>query len=98
MDKILIEEIQKKYPNLELTVMVRGAEVINDATMEDAVQVGLTERVKVISNGTDIAGTWLEEISPEAKVVWETADVVISKGQGNFETLHQCGKNIYYKH
>ena len=96
IDRILIEEIKKKYPNLELTVMVRGAEVINDATMEDAVQVGLTERVKVISNGTDIAGTWLEEISPEAKAVWETADVVISKGQGNFETLRKCGKNVYY--
>lgn len=96
IDRILIEEIKKKYPNLELTVMVRGAEVINDATMEDAVQVGLTERVKVISNGTDIAGTWLEEISPEAKAVWETADVIISKGQGNFETLRKCGKNVYY--
>ena len=78
MDKLLIREIKKKYPDLKVTVLVRGEEVINDATMEDAVQVGLTERVKVISNGTDIAGTWLEEISEEAKMVLEEADVIIA--------------------
>ena len=96
MDKLLIREIQKKYPDLQVTVLVRGAEVINDATMEDAVQVGLTEVAKVISNGSDIAGTWLEEISEEAKEALEEADVILSKGQGNFETLRKCGMNIYY--
>ena len=96
MDKLLIREIQKIYPKLKVTVLVRGAEVINDATLEDAVQVGLTEIVEVIPNGTDIAGTWLEEISEEAKTVLEEADVIISKGQGNFETLRKCGMNIYY--
>lgn len=96
MDKVLIGEIKKRYPNLKVTVLVRGAEVINDATMEDAMQVGLTEITEVIPNGTDIAGTWLEEISEEAKKVLEEADVIISKGQGNFETLRKCGMNIYY--
>lgn len=96
MDKLLIREIQKKYPKLKVTVLVRGAQVINDATMEDAKQVGLTEMAEVIPNGSDIAGTWLEEISEEAKAVMEEADVIISKGQGNFETLRKCGKNIYY--
>lgn len=96
MDKLFIQELQKKYPNLDVTVLVRGAQVINDATMEDAVQVGLTEMVRVIPNGTNIAGTWLEELSEEAKFVLEQADVIISKGQGNFETLRKCGLNIYY--
>ena len=96
MDKLLIRELQKKYPDLDITVLVRGAEVINDATMEDAMQVGLTERVRVMPNGSDIAGTWLEEISEEAKEVLEEADVIISKGQGNFETMRKCGMNIYY--
>ena len=96
MDKLLIGEIQKRYPNLKVTVLVRGAEVINDATMEDANQVGLTEMVKVMSNGSDIAGTWLEEIGEEAKAILEETDVIISKGQGNFETLRKCGLNIYY--
>ena len=96
MDKLLIREIKKKYPDLKVTVLVRGAEVINDATMEDAVQVGLNEMAEVISNGSDIAGTWLEEISEDAKAVLDDADVIISKGQGNFETLRKCKKNIYY--
>lgn len=96
MDKLLIREIQKKYPDLKVTVLVRGEEVINDATLEDAAQVGLTEIAEVLPNGSDIAGTWLEEISEEAKSVLEEADVIISKGQGNFETLRKCGMNIYY--
>ena len=96
MDKLLIQQIKNKYPNLELTVMVRGAEVVNDATMEDAKQVGICDLVKVMPNGSDIAGTWMEEISEEAKNVLDEADVIISKGQGNFETLRKCGRNIYY--
>ena len=96
MDKVLICEIRKKYPDLKVTVLVRGEEVINDATIEDAVQVGLTEVAEVIPNGSDIAGTWMEEISEEAKEAMKEADVIISKGQGNFETLRKCGMNIYY--
>lgn len=96
MDKLLIRQIKEKYPNIELTAMVRGAEVINDATIEDAMQVGMCDIAKVIPNGSDIAGTWIEEISDEARAVLDEADVIISKGQGNFETLRKCGRNIYY--
>ena len=96
MDKLLINQIKHKYPQLEIVVVVRGAEVINDATIEDAMQVGMCDIAKVIPNGSDIAGTWLEEISEEAKAVLNQADVIISKGQGNFETLRKCGRNIYY--
>lgn len=96
MDKLLIKQIKEKYPDIELTVMVRGAEVINDATIEDAIQVGMFDIAKVIPNGSDIAGTWVEEISDEAKAALDEADVIISKGQGNFETLRKCGRNIYY--
>ena len=96
MDKLLIRQIKEKYPDLELTVLVRGAEVINDATIEDAAQVGMCELAKVMPNGSDIAGTWMEEISEEAKAVLQDADMIISKGQGNFETLRKCGLNIYY--
>ncbi len=96
MDKLLINQIKHKYPHLEIIVVVRGTEVINDATIEDAMQVGMCDIAKVIPNGSDIAVTWLEEISEEAKAVLDQADVIISKGQGNFETLRKCGRNIYY--
>ena len=57
---------------------------------------GLTELVSVIGNGNDVGGTWLPHISKESLSLIKNADVIISKGQGNFETLHGCGLNIYY--
>lgn len=95
-DKLLINTIQEMNPALDITVLVRGGKVLNDATMDDAVQVGLDKVVKVIGNGSNIAGTCLEKISEEARDLIESADFVISKGQGNFETLQECGLNIYY--
>ena len=95
-DKLFIKEIQKVYPGLDVAVIVRGQDVLNDATMEDAKAVGLTEIAKVIGNGSAIAGNSLGYISVEAEELIRTADVVISKGQGNFESLNGCGLNIYY--
>ena len=95
-DKLFIKEIQKAYPQLDIAVIVRGQDVLNDATMEDAKAVGLTEMVKVINNGSAIAGNSLGYISAEAEEKIHTADVVISKGQGNFESLNGCDLNIYY--
>lgn len=96
MDKLLIQLIRKLYPQIQITVIVRGKEIINDATMEDARQIGLTEIVSVIGNGTDIAGTWMEDLSAEAKTAMECADLIIAKGQGNYETLRGAALNIYY--
>ncbi len=96
IDKLIIEVIQRLNPKAEITAIVRGEEVMNDATMEDAEQVGLVDLVKVIGNGSDILGTCLQYISEEASTVIEEADVILSKGQGNFETLQGCDKNIYY--
>ena len=96
IDKLIIEVIQRLNPQAEITAIVRGEEAMNDATMEDAEQVGLNELVKVIGNGSDILGTCLKYISEEASTVIEEADVILSKGQGNFETLQGYDKNIYY--
>lgn len=96
LDKILIKAIQEQYPNIKITVMVRGGETLNDATMKDAEEVGVTELVNVIHNGNDIAGTCLSKLSEDALRYMDEADLIISKGQANFETLRGCGKNIYY--
>ncbi|MBQ5589359.1 MAG: DUF89 family protein, partial [Anaerotignum sp.] len=96
LDKLLLETIAKAYPHLECTVIVRGEPVLNDATMEDALQVGIDAFGKVIPNGTNIAGTYIPWVSAEAKAELDAADILISKGQGNFESLHGCGLNIYY--
>ena len=50
----------------------------------------------VIDNGNQVAGTLPELLGPEAKAAFESADVILSKGMGNVETLLGCGKNIYY--
>jgi len=96
LDKLLIQVIQKFYPYLKITAVVKGGNVLNDATMEDAVQVGLTDLVPVTDNGNDIAGTWLDSTKTETRKIIEAADIILSKGQANYETLRFCGLNIYY--
>ena len=95
-DKLLIKQILKFNNNVKITAVVRGKPVLNDCTLEDAKYVGLDKIVEVIDNGTGIAGTVLSKITPQTLNAIENADIIISKGQGNFETLHHCGKNIYY--
>jgi uncharacterized protein with ATP-grasp and redox domains len=82
-DRLLIEEL----PCRHVTAAVRGLPIINDATLEDAGRVGLTRVAEVISNGDGTPGTVLGECSAEFRERFAAADVVISKGQGNYETL-----------
>ena len=93
-DRIFAEEIQKKYPHLQITFCVRGGPVLNDATREDAAVVGVP--FPVIDNGTCIGGTELRLLGKEAKAAFESADVILAKGMGNNETLYGCGYNVYY--
>jgi uncharacterized protein with ATP-grasp and redox domains len=95
-DKIFIKEIIREYPDLEIFFAVRGKPVLNDANEEDAYGVGLNQYANIINNGTDLPGTDLLEVSDEFKEIFNGADVIISKGQGNFESLPGCGKNVYY--
>lgn len=96
LDKIFIRVLKKLYPNLEITAVVRGENVVNDVTMEDAEYISLDSICKVVSNGTNIAGTSMEHISREAGDAVRHADFIISKGQGNFETMYGTGFNTYY--
>ena len=91
-DRLLIEQL----PAEKVTVAVKGAPVINDATMEDAEFVGLTKIVEVIDNGSDAPGTILETCSIIFRCYFEAADVIIAKGQGNYETLSDVDKNIFF--
>lgn len=96
LDKMAVKILKEQYPNLDITVIVRGYPVVNDATMEDAEEIGLTDLVKVIGNGSNVGGTWIPGISSESRELLYDADLIIAKGQGNFETLNDCGLNIYY--
>lgn len=96
LDKLAIKILKETYPDLDITVLVRGYPVINDATMEDAEEIGLTDLVKAIDNGSNVAGTWIPGINQSARELLENADMIIAKGQGNFETMNDCGLNVYY--
>ena len=97
LDKLLIETILRFYPQQKIVSVVRGAPVLNDVTMEDAVEVGLTDLVEVIDNGVpDVAGTVLTMLPDHVRSRIENAKMLIAKGQGNFETLTDCGLNVYY--
>ena len=95
-DRVWLEVIRDLFPNLAITVCVRGGPAQNDATIADAEEIGMPFRV--IDNGTCISGTVLEKASDELRAAIERADVVISKGQANVETLLDTGHgyNIYY--
>ncbi|GMQ63362.1 damage-control phosphatase ARMT1 family protein [Vallitalea maricola] len=96
-DKILMEEIKKEFPDITIYFATRGKPALNDANEEDAYFVGIDKHAKIINNGTDIPGTDLDEVSDEFKeVFYNKADMIISKGQGNFETLSGSGHNIFY--
>jgi uncharacterized protein with ATP-grasp and redox domains len=86
-DMLLIRLLIHHFPALHICAAVREKPIINDATMHDARRVGLTDTVRVISSGSVYPGTILNETTQEFQHVYHHADVIISKGQGNFETL-----------
>lgn len=96
LDKILIQLIQELYPQIKITVIVRGKSVLNDATLEDAKEIGLTKLVRCIGNGTGAPGTVFKDLNEDAKQALTDADVIVSKGQGNFESMVGEGFNPYY--
>jgi uncharacterized protein with ATP-grasp and redox domains len=92
-DKLFIEHIM--HPNLYYAV--RGKNVINDATIEDARYIKMDEVADVISNGDDAPSTILNYCSPEFNELFDRADVIVSKGQGNLEgLLGKTKKPVFY--
>lgn len=93
-DRILIElliSLGKK-----VTAVVKGSAVINDSTIEDAKETNLIDVCNVIDNGSDAVGTILKWTSNEFRNIFKTSGLIISKGQGNFETLLGSKKTIFY--
>lgn len=91
-DRLLIEEL----PVERVIVAVRGGPVINDATLDDAYAAGIHEIVRVIDNGSDAPGTILADCSAEFQRHFKEADLIIAKGQGNYETLSDEPANIFF--
>jgi uncharacterized protein with ATP-grasp and redox domains len=90
-DRILIETMAK-----ETVYAVRDIPLINDATMEDAQKSGVDEVSQIISSGCDAPGTILKRCSKEFLSLYAAADLIVSKGQGNFESLSGEEAPIYF--
>lgn len=88
-DKFLLEVMKRENPSLEIVVAVRGKPIINDATLEDAAEIGLEEVATVIDSGVEEPGVILEKASQTFKSAFFELDMVIAKGQGNFEGLYE---------
>jgi uncharacterized protein with ATP-grasp and redox domains len=82
-DKFLLENL----PVHKVTYVVKGGPIVNDATMEDAISTGVLDLVRVIDNGHSAQGTALKDCSSAFNSEFNKADLIISKGQANFETL-----------
>ena len=92
LDKLFIKQLPKKI----VTAVVRGFPAINDAVMDDADQVGLGDVAKVITNGSRAPGTLISDCSKGFLKTLNSADCIISKGQGNFESLNQTDLPIFF--
>jgi len=90
-DRVLIEELNKK-----VIYVTRGKPIINDATVDDALFCGIDKVAKVISSGSDAPGTVLSHCSDEFLNYYNEAKLIIAKGQGNYETLSEEKKSIFF--
>ena len=96
LDKLLLEQLKQNFPNLQFTVMVRGGEALNDATVEDATYVGIDQMAKIVTNGLPLTGAVYELLPQDARQAVDDADVILSKGQGNYEAFSRQGHHAFY--
>ena len=92
LDRLLIEQL----PLNKTTVVVRGKPIINDALYAEARQAGLTDIVQVLENGDNTPGTDLSHCTPDTRNAFHSADLILAKGQGNYETLSDIDANIVF--
>lgn len=97
LDKLFIHQLTKHYPRLRVTFAVRGYPVLNDVIRKDAQDVGIQKYATIVDNGDSAPSTLIEKTSPGFKASMKDSDVIIAKGQGNFEGLSEYPKQeLYY--
>ncbi|MFW5750211.1 MAG: damage-control phosphatase ARMT1 family protein [Planctomycetota bacterium] len=91
-DRLVLDRL----PAGRVTLVVRGGPILNDATVDDLAPSGIDPAIPIIASGDDAPGTVLDDCSGELREAFAAADVVISKGQGNYETLEGCGREVFF--
>ena len=95
-DRLLIETIKQYNPTIKFYYAVKEKPIINDALMQDAIQCSIDKVATVISSGSTLSGTIIPYCTQSFLQLFNRADLVISKGQGNFEGLYQTERDIYF--
>ncbi len=96
-DYLAIEALQQRYSALHVSYMVRGNPIINDVTLNEARQAGFEQLCTLVDSGVNTPGFVYERATPEAKRLFDTADIVITKGMGNYECLSPAPReNLLY--
>lgn len=97
LDKLFIKYIKKEFPDIKVYFGVRGRAIVNDVTLEDAKMVGMQEVAEIIDNGDGSLGTVISKVNDEFKNNFYDVDVIIAKGQGNYESLCEIDRqNIFH--
>jgi len=94
-DRLLIEELVEELGK-QVIYVVRGKPIINDVLIEDAFFCGINKVAKIISSGSDAPGTLLKYCSPEFIRLYQNVELIISKGQGNYEALSEEDRPIFF--
>ena len=94
-DRVFIEEM-RVFKDIDVIFVVRGGPIINDATYADARYVGIEEVARIISNGSDYPGTVLRSCSKEVQELFQSADIIIAKGQGNYESIDGDRRSLFH--
>jgi damage-control phosphatase, subfamily I len=90
-DRILVEALDRP-----VDYAVRSAPIINDALAEDAAASGLAGPARIVESGCRTPGTILSGSTPAFRRLYRAADLIISKGQGNFESLSESGRPVFF--
>jgi len=96
LDKIFIKYIKEEFPDIDISYAVRGNPIVNDVTSIDAKMVDMHSVANVIENGDSSLGTVIDRTSKEFKDAFYSADVIISKGQGNYEGLTEIDRGVFH--
>jgi uncharacterized protein with ATP-grasp and redox domains len=90
-DRVLIEALDRP-----VTYALKGGPILNDATMDDALAAGLDQVAELVSTGSDAPGTVLRSCSPEFRTLYQQAEMIVAKGQANYETLSGEGQRLFF--
>ncbi len=95
-DKLLLQEINRIYPNIKLYYATRGVPIINDVTIKEAKEIGLDDIATLIDSGVDTPGLDYSRVNSNFMKIYNSMDLILAKGMGNYEALDEVNDSRIY--